>query len=200
MAKKRQQYEIKRPEYVEDFHFFEIPVTDGQTPVQIPGTQIGVVAPAAQTEAERHARLVETVNAEVESLKQLLKQDAPKEQLRLEQSARISDVGSRLTHKQQLRLLNDLVSVKKALERQGPENRSRLETKPEKSEKAAKPEKAEPRVQDQASQCEAPAYAGDYDALYRGSFGPAEGRGRENAQTQAGSFGNNGNYRSIQNQ
>ena len=120
MAKKKQQYEIKKPEYVEDFHVFEIPVTDAQSPVQIPGTQIGVVAPAAQTAEERHARLVETVNAEVENLKQLLRQDAPKEQLRLERSARISDVGARLTHKQQLRLLNDLVSVKKALERQGP--------------------------------------------------------------------------------
>ena len=177
MAKKKQQYEIKKPEYVEDFHVFEIPVTDAQSPVQIPGTQIGVVAPAAPTEEERHARLVETVNAEVENLKQLLRRDAPKEQLRLEKSARISDVGDKLTHKQQLRLLNDLVSVKKALERQGPVTGGST-VRPE------RPAPPEPQMQDQASQCKAPAYAADYDTLYRSSFGPQPARrNSENAQT-----------------
>ncbi|CAL6078583.1 Conserved_hypothetical protein [Hexamita inflata] len=121
IAKKKQQikqFSIKPQQYEEQVNVFEIPVSK-DIPYQIPGTNIGVktsVPIDAEKTPEAHKQLLDEVQNELERMKAVLKMDNIKPTQPLEQDKHIEDAVENLSHKDKLKVINDLFTVKKGLE------------------------------------------------------------------------------------
>ncbi|KAH0570703.1 hypothetical protein SS50377_26989 [Spironucleus salmonicida] len=136
MAKKKQQnaqnqFIIKSTaQPIEEVNVFHIPVSN--EPYQIPGTKIGILTeedlkPAQNTDHKE--MLLDEVQAQLNLLKSVLRDNDKKENVKVSHDLQLEEAAQILSHTQQLELMNELVTVRKELQKFKSENSASYQQK-----------------------------------------------------------------------